>query len=94
MSKNASQIEDEIDRFVTQYLTEHKTLDGKELISLSFRLSYRPSSDSRQVYATLIDTDLNISQISEMIELFKGRIQNRNIDIRTITSIHLHLHYK
>lgn len=95
MSKSASAIENEIERFITQYLIEHNTLDGKDLISLSLRLSYKPSINSRQIYVTLINTNFNLvnSNISDLSDVIKGRIRSRNIDIRTITSIHLHLHY-
>jgi hypothetical protein len=96
VSKSTSGVEKEIERFISQYLIEHNTLNNKELISVSIRLSYKPSIKSRQVYIVLVDTDLNFvnSETSDLINTIKGRIVSRNIDYKTITSIHLHLHYK
>jgi len=66
------------------------------LFSLSVRVSYKPSNSTKQVYVTLVDTNYDIIKypIKDIITILKSRLTNRDIDIKTITSIHLHLQYQ
>ena len=66
------------------------------MFSLSVRVSYKPSNSTKQVYVTLVDTNYDIIKypIKDIITILKSRLTNRDIDIKTITSIHLHLQYQ
>jgi hypothetical protein len=66
------------------------------LFSLSVRVFYKPSNSTKQVYVTLVDTNYDIIKypIKDIINILKSRLTNRDIDIKTITSIHLHLQYQ
>jgi hypothetical protein len=90
------EIEEEIAQFLTRYLSKNRQFLSKELFSLSVRVSYKPSPESKQVYATLIDTNYDIIKypIKDILTILKSRFINRNIDIKTITSLHLHLQYQ
>lgn len=95
VNQDINKIENDIEIFVYNYLINKRSINSKELVSVSIRLSYKPSDSSKHLYAILLETDykaINLN-ISEVMALIKTRIDSRNIDIKSITSFHLHLFY-
>jgi hypothetical protein len=94
---NKNDIEKELEGYITKYLVDDKTFNSgnkKRLVTLSIRVSYKPDTKSKQYYSTLMSINYSSNyNISEIMETIKSRLINRNINIKTITSFHLHLNY-
>jgi hypothetical protein len=95
VNPDISEIEKDIEIFVYNYLINKRSINNKELVSVSIRVSYKSSHNSKHIYAVLLETDfkaINLDLI-EVMDLIKTRIESRSIRIKTITSFHLHLYY-
>lgn len=85
--------EDEIIHLMTKTISDNKTLKNKNLVSLSLRVSLRPSR--RIVYLTLKNIIIDISNynIKEIVDDIMLKLNNRNIDYNSLTALHLHLNF-
>jgi hypothetical protein len=85
--------EDEIIHLMTKTISDNKTLGNKNLVSLSLRVSLRPSR--RIVYLTLKNIIIDISNynIKEIVDDIMLKLNNRNIDYNSLTALHLHLNF-
>lgn len=92
-SKNGLGVLRQIENYILNAINSLKFMNNKHLESISIRISYKPMNRSRQVYIILLDIDLKSTDIRSIMHLINKRLINRDVDLATITSLHLHLQY-
>jgi len=92
-NKILNEIEKEIESFLIYGIESNKKLYDKKLNSLSIRISHRPIAGKRQVYRTIIDTNVELihSSVSDIMLNLNKKLKTRNINLKNIVSFHLHL---
>jgi hypothetical protein len=87
------QIKDEIRNFILKVLNENREIETRKLIFLSIRISYK---QDKAKYALIIQENIDNSRLDnsgifKIAEEFFQRLNNRDISINELKSIHFHL---
>jgi hypothetical protein len=92
-NKNLNGIEKELTNYLIKTIDDNTSTE-RPTLSLSIRVSHKPDNSNRQIYATLlyVNFDSSKNNISEILNLFKSRLESRNIKLENVTAFHIHLH--
>lgn len=92
-SKSIKEIEKELENFIYTTIESNEKLYNRKIVSLSIRVSHRPQIDKRQIYLTIIDTNVDLVHLglSDIMLSLNNKLNSRKIDLKNIVSFHIHL---